>query len=566
MIITSHTGRARVPVVTGSDEGPAILTTLTAVAVDRREGPFMYFSGTSAFQKQTQDHLTEVVAPLIERIFARLGIVNRAVEIGVSNIGAAAQRDFSLEISGYSADTGVFIAALVALLALPSPMSLATTGHIASAAGDIVNVRATPAKVAAARGDADIKTFICPSFEDDRSIGVLTPDYQRRAMIAINEARVSLEVWQITDCAELVEKVFDPDDLVRSALLHGFYREGTASVPVVPSNRTAANASAPIDRIVDFIGRDGGRRFMASLERTLQTDRIEDARELLHLYCRHHIQLERYPDHFGRRLHALLASLSFLIRRRPVESPLIEIPTYSRLAQFADPSQQDDARLLFEASQNLIRKPRAEMIQSPSPDLNPDEVADREVEALIRGISAEGLAQKFGNRIDEARASFRLDRVQTESNDETLDVVAGYYLHLKRHTMDIPTTVTPVAVMDAAIELTEAAFHRERGLDGVYAEARDATRGGLRYILDVVTNEYRRRMQTRHVNAVLKQALDCRPFESRVRFMAALKQQLSPLMPEIRRFEPDQLARDSSSLVRELVRSTDDFKRLLRTY
>lgn len=554
---SSHCGRARLTVVAGPYESPAILTTVTAIAVDGSGEPFLRFSGATVFDAATQEHIRSVIGNLLDRLCRSLGITDRAVEIGISNVGAAAQQEIGLTLSGFSADVPILLASLCALLGLPSPMSVVATGHIASLAGDVANVRGIPAKVAAAQTDPDVKTFVCPSQDRDGSIGELTPDYQRRAMIALDEARSHLSVVAINDVADLADHVFDPDDLVRSALSRGYFEEQ------VPNSIK----TSPADRLADLLLRDGPHRFWKALERWFQAGKIEDARELLYYYCAHYIRQERFPEHFGRRLHTLLASLAPAIRRLRILYPLVSLETFLRLARFGGPSQQEDTRLLFRATQEgvAVKSP----VQTTTSDSRSESIeleADQDVGAVLAEISAENLARKVGRPIDDARASFVLDSVQSESNETTLDLLASFYLHLERACHEIPIHVAPGKMMAEAIVLAEESFRNEGGMDALQAEARDATRGGLRFVLDQLAAEYRRKHQLMHANSVLTQALSSRPFEARVAFVRALMGRLGPLLPdELRMLPAERLARSPAKIVNELVKSFDDFKRLLRT-
>lgn len=117
-------------------------------------------------------------------------------------------------------------------------------------------------------------------------------------------------------------------------------------------------------------------------------------------------------------------------------------------------------------------------------------------------------------------------------------MLASFYLHLERTCHEIPIHVAPGKMMAEAIVLAEESFRNEGGMDALQAEARDATRGGLRFVLDQLAAEYRRKHQLMHANSVLTQALSSRPFEARVAFVRALMGRLGPLLPDELRMLP----------------------------
>ncbi len=237
-----------------------------------------------------------------------------------------------------------------------------------------------------------------------------------------------------------------------------------------------------------------------------------------------------------------------------------------RLSQFAAKGDHEDVRLLIDAAQGRSSKSESPVIDLPdaqgAEELGADSAA---LESVVSEISAETVARKIGLPIDTARASYHMDGVTAESYDEFSEAVSSYYLHLLRHTRSVGAGVEPHVVSAEALDLLERAFAKEGGQAAALAEARDGTRGGLRYVLDALTERFKAEQQVNHVRWVLKEALDPADWPARVAFTAALLQRLAPHLPaDTRAMPPERLAKHYDLIVQAYVRSIDTVRVLLR--
>jgi hypothetical protein len=122
------------------------------------------------------------------------------------------------------------------------------------------------------------------------------------------------------------------------------------------------------------------------------------------------------------------------------------------------------------------------------------------------------------------------------------------------------------AVSDESIRVfIYPAFQTDGGQAAALAEARDGTRGGLRYVLDALTERFKAEQQVNHVRWVLKEALDPTDWPAKVAFTAALLQRLAPHLPaDIRAMPPERLAKRYDLIAQAYVRSIDTVRVLLR--
>ena len=153
-----------------------------------------------------------------------------------------------------------------------------------------------------------------------------------------------------------------------------------------------------------------------------------------------------------------------------------------------------------------------------------------------------------------------------DSKGEFHDAISGFYLALLRHAGTVPALADDHSVADEALALLERAFASKGGVGAAQAEARDGINGGMRFVLDVMTEQYKLEQQSKHVARVLQEALDPLNWNERVAFIRALLDRLGPQLPaDLRRQPPERFARHYDMIVRTYVQSLDRVKQLLRT-
>ena len=165
------TGRAKTALVRNDgDADTAVISAVVARTRADQGDERIRFVGPGRFDPDTVERIREALLPIVDRILDVLDLPRHNFEISLMNVGAASSADIGIHVSGFSADVPVLLALLSAALQIPVPDDLASTGHIASSAGEITAVRAIPAKVAAAAADQTIQRFICPSYARNGSL------------------------------------------------------------------------------------------------------------------------------------------------------------------------------------------------------------------------------------------------------------------------------------------------------------------------------------------------------------------------------------------------------------
>jgi len=181
-------------------------------------------------------------------------------------------------------------------------------------------------------------------------------------------------------------------------------------------------------------------------------------------------------------------------------------------------------------------------------------------------ISQEHLAKLIGLPIDRASASYSIATPIAGDAPETMEFVTSYYAHLLCHVKRVNGMIALEAIGAEALALLERTFARDGGLAAVIAEARTGVRGGLRFVLDRMTDQFKREFQEKHVAFVLKTAFDQTDWKARVQFIREFFQYCPQALPaEGMADSPERFARNLELIVQTYVNGIDEIKQLLRS-
>ena len=554
---TLHGGRSNTILVFGrGGDSVAVVSSVIVRIVDQAIGERIRFSGLASFAKKTLDHITSVILPMVDRVCEILGLPRKSFEMSVVNLGAASIMGVSLRISGYSADAPIALAMLSARLEMAVPQSIAVTGHIASVDGDITMVTSIPAKLKAAIKEETINLFIHPSLEKDGSLDSLSPNEKQRIAGAIATAKRSIRLIDVRDISDSVKAVFSDEQIVLASLKQGFYEGFTPGTHI----------DSPIGKTAKLLGLNNEDRFWKSLERQLMEGRNEDIGNLLHALANFHLEKKIYPKSFGHKLLQLIQSLPPETRRFKVDFPLLHITDCIQLTQFAKESDHEDVKALFKATSGEIIGQSVRVTRdSSSGDAVADEYGNDKLSLIFSEIDADALAA-IGHPIDLARATYLLNSVTVRSNNDLVDTITSFFVHIIRHSRKISEPVNLASSGAEALALLERAFSRNGGFNAALTESKMPVNGGLRLILDKMTEQFKMEQQEKHVNHVLKSVLDPLDWESKVSLMEALLKRLHCHLPsDIVSQPPDRFAGKYEGIVKAYVRSSDKMKSLFRS-
>ena len=539
-------GRAKTVLVRGTDDQQAGVISSIIVRMVEPVGSQLSFSGQVSFSIQARDHIETMLLPIVDRITKALGLASKGYEISAVNIAAASMNETGVGISGFSADVPIFITMLSAALQIPVPQHILATGHIASITGDITAVRAIPAKLQAAMADDSINTFLYPadcSRVDENCQAIVT-------------ARDDIKVRMVEHISEVLEIVFEQEDIILAALKEEFF---------AVSGETD-HTDEPICQIVEMFGRHNEDRFWSVLRNHLLGGKIQKVRRLLRSFTDYYIGQKCYPSHFGSKLLSFVFATPPAVRKPNNCFPLMDTGHCIELSRFAKDSDYDDVPKLLDAvgGRNIFPSHGTAIpINQVDEQNNPDGLFDQ----VISELNEKAFAKKYGILIDSARGSFVLKSVTVESYQEFIDTIVSFYIHLRCYISQSPVeSINPDTFRNEAIDLLQTTYRKE-GIETAFQRASDGISGGMRILLDRLTEEYKKQQQSKYINRIFTDALDSLRWTDRVDFMRLAMKRLKNFLPaEIVNEPPERFARDYEQIVKAYIESMDQFNRTISKY
>lgn len=548
-------GRAKTALVFQDGDQRAVIS----VIIVRRRKPsrrHLRFLGTVEFSKSVKNHIKKVILPIINRILRQLELAEKNFEISAVNIGAASAMDIGVHVSGLSADVPVFVAMLSEALQIPLSDDFVTTGHIASVEGDISAVKGIPAKIEAAKNDGSIKRFLYPDFEKDGSLKVLSPNEENRSIDAIMAVRDSLHTGAVSGIGQLSRLVFTEEGIVLASLREGFF--DTSKIPAQFNN--------PLQDVISFLTRNNEKRFWDILEYHFLKGRCEKYKELLEAFVQFFLGKKRYPKGFGAKLFQLVCLLSLANGKLKIDFPIIDKGLCLKLKKLAQESDYDDTRLLSDAADGTNVPAKADICSISDPTGIETDSENRVFHTIVSLINEQALAQKFGV-IDSARACFILESLRVESYEELINTLQAYYIHLQRYVGSSPEVPDMGEARSETIKLLERTFYDKGDDKAAFVRARDCTQGGIRSILDMMTEQYKAEKQAAYINRVFKDAVADMDWEERIKCIRAIIKEVGRFLPEgLKDQPPERFARSDETIetiIRTYVRCSDKFNQSL---
>ncbi len=537
----------------------AFLCTISAEHYENGGSPQVHFSGGVVVAPEVVHHIDVVVVPLVASICRLLGVSASHWDIVIESIEAAAACETPLSMSGNSADLSLFLVLLSSALQLPLRQDAVATGLFTSAAGSIGAVGRVPEKLRAAMADSRINLFLHPPFGVDKSMDSLAPDEYSRIEDAIaNARRQAIRLTPVKDIADLVYEILDDESIVLSSLYKGYFNRGF--VQSLPAD-TVARAARHF-----LVGNQ--TRFWDCFGAALRWQEWDDATHLLITYLQFHDALGCYPSGIGvqmlQRLQALPPTLRHLLPR-----PLVNRTICFSIARHALDTDADDIQALLRANEGKFwrceagQEPVESQFQSQILD---DTAADQTLDAIVTQLTADSLAKTVGHAIDKACMSFPpLESILAPSADAFLDVITSFYLHLLAETGILVIGTDPRAAQADAISLVDEAFHDQGGVESAKKEAILGMNGGLRTVINAMTDMYKAKAREKQIIFVLGTALDGMNRQAKVALMSAFLKRFGNLLPtDIAAIEPEDLVAHWKVIARAYARALDSLKNVIR--
>jgi len=538
-----HVARAKTVLVLQQSQDLAVISEIIANISHKADTGCINFTGLVKFSYMIKNHIRINILPLIKMIIQPLGLSLPCYGVSAINPDIASKCNTFVDVDGFSADLSIFIAMLSSAMQIPVPDNLLLTGHIASAAGDIGPVGSITTKMRAASENESIDHFIYP---ENNTVEQLF-------------GRDLLEIIPVGNILEVVRLVFSEEDIVTASLNCGFFG-------------SVASCFEPADCLAETIRYflcDNDKRFRQILRQYFLTGKTRKAKNLLELFAQHHIKRKIYPHSFGDRLFSLIFAAPPAVRRKKDFSPLLDTALCIQLAGFAGRNDYEDVYKLFDAARANVHTNTV----LPEPAIKSfDDLQEADktniFDKVVSQINELAIADNFGTRIDSSRASFLLDSVTVEDYQQFLETINSFYVHLRCYEgSEPPESIDQEQSENEAIELLEDAFRHNGGIESAFQMALDGTGGGMRKILDEITDFYKQDRRQKHITAVFKQSIDSLSWDERVEFMRSAMNRLKNFLPkELLNEPPERFARDYEAIALGYVKGMDTFNQLIKRY
>jgi len=530
---------------------------VSRVSVDER-GERLALKGPVRFDDRSFQHLQSDLLPLVDRITEALDVPRKNFEVSAVTPGAAASAGIGVEISGFSADLPMLLALLSSSLQLGLRQDVISSGHVASLEGDIAAVRGIPAKIEAALAFPGISAFVLPDLEKDRSLELLTPLEYQSAKEALSRYKGDITIHSIGGVDDAIRVFTTDESIVLGSLRAGFF-DGKAAI---------MEQEGPLGRSVAILARGNEKRFWAALEHCLLNRHFEKARLLLRSFVDFHVKDNRYPENFGERLLRMVISLPPSTRRLDDLFPLISMGLCIGLSQHTQKNDHEDLKRLYKAASGEDIGPLPYPDEPTGKKLSTDAgKEDNLIERLLAELSEENLAGKIGLPLDEARACYVMDEIRVKDGFEFNDVITAFYAHMFRHAGSPAGHVDRMALSAEAVDLVKKAFERKGGYNAALSEGMHGSNGGMRLVLDVMTEYLKQQGKEKYIARLFKEIIDPLDWDAKVRLTEDFLKRIGPeLPPDLQGLPPKKLASHWETILEHyaeaMAKMTDLLKRL----
>jgi hypothetical protein len=241
------------------------------------------------------------------------------------------------------------------------------------------------------------------------------------------------------------------------------------------------------------------------------------------------------------------------------------MPNCIQVSQFAQETDHEDVSLLFLASS------RQAILYSDKDDTGkqsqkaPEDIEDT-LQSILTEISQEAILRHVARPIDAARATFSPGTATTNSVDEFNEIVTAFYVHLQRHTYRLIEPVNLNAASSKALALIEKTFFKKGGWEAALTEAETGVNGGIRFVLDVMTEHFKHIHQEEYLEQALKTALKPLDWDKKVSLTQAILKRLEHNLPQKVVSQPEKYTKELKNILKTYVQSQDKLKSMLRSY
>jgi hypothetical protein len=506
----------RVKSIWVSDERQAIISSLLA-DINKESEPKLYFQGDVTFSPSLQQHLKEIVLPLILNILEAFKLPPKSFSISAINFGAASSSGLKSAISGNSLDLAVFLACISTALSLPVRQDTLYTGYISSIEGDIRPVEYLTEKCKAAQQDETISRFVYPALESDTSLQQIKPKEYQESIADIRSLRGKIELIEVKNTLEVLQKTIETEAILIASLKNDFFE--------YKKNQDLKNH---LDELIDYLTKDNQQRFWKEIEKKLFSKEFQKSHALLEKYAEYYIQKNMYPEKFGNKLYQLMLSIPKQILRSSELIPLLSKDTHLKLLQHATNEDYEDMFLSYKAINGEIKEKKSKHF-SKKISYDKDNYL---LQHLLEQLDPDLIEKEIKIPLTEARARFTLESATVEINEEFIDTITAFYTHILRYTDQIPEKPDKHKLTAEALNILQKTFKGEKGYQEALAMAKQGTRGGLLYIFDQFTKYLQEEAEIKYIKKTFHENFDPLDYQAKVTLIEQFLKLMKGYLPD----------------------------------
>ena len=156
--------------------------------------------------------------------------------------------------------------------------------------------------------------------------------------------------------------------------------------------------------------------------------------------------------------------------------------------------------------------------------------------------------------MDQARISYLPKSILVNDGFEFNEAITSFYIHILRYIQSPEGHMKKSAATAEAVALIAKTFRDTGGYEAALAECKYGINGGLRYVLDMMTNNLKKEKYEKYRDMVLKESIDPLNWDVKIKMAAACKNRYGQYLPiDYRNMEAEQLAHHLERAIRHIA-------------
>ena len=189
------------------------------------------------------------------------------------------------------------------------------------------------------------------------------------------------------------------------------------------------------------------------------------------------------------------------------------------------------------------------------------------IENLLSELDERTIAQRIGIPHDEARMRYHLNSNTVRSFDEFTEAIGHYYNYQFTTCVSNGGSLVASEAAGRAKEMIESEYHRSQGdIVAAYNDAHDGTNGGMRKVLDIITEGLKAESVERYIRDVFDRHVTPNSWEQKVEIIRRFIDRYGVhLSSSIRSDQPERYAHKYEELIRSYVTALKQTSAIFRS-